>query len=117
MATAEQARFDAPNETRTFPFGKLDLLKIGGSEIGRLTLEPGWRWSEHVKPIAGTELCEAPHFQYHAAGVLGVRMADGTDLEARAGDVTALPHGHDAWVVGSEPVVLIDWWGASNYAR
>ena len=117
MADAEKARFDTPDETRTFPFGKLDLVKIGGSDIGRLTLEPGWRWSEHVKPIAGTDLCEAPHFQFHASGVLGIRMADGTELEARPGDVTALPQGHDAWVVGTEPVVVIDWWGASNYAK
>ena len=117
MTIAEQRQFDNPDETRHFPFGKVDLVQIGGSEIGRLTLEPGWRWSDHVKPIAGTELCEAPHFQFHAAGVLGVRMADGTELEAHPGDVMALPHGHDAWVVGDQPVVVIDWWGASNYAR
>ena len=117
MSTAEQRGFDLPDETRTFPFGKVDLVNIGGSEIGRLTLEPGWRWSDHVKPLAGTELCEAPHFQFHAAGVLGVRMADGSELVANPGDVTALPHGHDAWVIGDEPVVLIDWWGASNYAK
>lgn len=117
MGMAEQSRFDEPDETRSFPFGKVDLVSIGGAQIGRLTLEPGWRWSDHVKPIAGTDLCEAPHFQYHAAGVLGIRMADGSELEAHAGDVTALPHGHDAWVVGDTPVVLIDWWGASTYAK
>lgn len=116
-ALAEQRRFAEPDETRNFPHGRVDLVEIGGAQIGRLQLEPGWRWSEHVKPIAGTELCEAPHFQYHVSGTLGVRMADGTVLEARAGDVTALPHGHDAWVVGDEPVVVIDWWGASNYAK
>ena len=117
MATAEQKRFTEPDETRTFPCGQVDLVTIGGSQIGRLTLEPGWRWSEHVRPIAGTHLCEAPHFQYHAAGTLGISMADGTTLEAHPGDVTALPQGHDAWVIGNEPVVLIDWWGASNYAK
>lgn len=117
MSQAEQRRFDTPDETRTFPFGRVDVVKIGGADIGRLTLEPGWRWSDHVKPIAGTELCEAPHFQFHAAGVLGIRMADGSELEAHPGDVTALPHGHDAWVVGNEPVVVIDWWGASNYGK
>lgn len=117
MSQAEQRRFDEPDETRNFPYGRVDLVKIGGSEIGRLTLEPGWRWSEHVKPIAGTELCEAPHFQFHAAGILGIRMADGTELQAHPGDVTALPHGHDAWVIGDEPVVVVDWWGASNYAK
>ena len=64
-----------PSETRAFPNGRLDLLRIGGGEIGRLTLEPGWRWSEHVKPIAGTDWCEAPHFQYHVAGVLRIRTS------------------------------------------
>lgn len=118
MATqAEQKNFSNPDETRSFEHGVVDLLSIGDSEIGRLTLQPGWRWSEHVKPIAGTDLCEAPHFQYHVQGVLRVRMADGTEFDAHPGDVTALPHGHDAWVVGDEPAVVVDWWGASNYAK
>ena len=94
----------------------LDIVQIGGGSVGRLTLQPGWRWSEHVKPIAGTELCEAAHFQYHAAGTLHIVMADGREFEAKPGDITSLPSGHDAWVVGDEPVVVIDWQGASNYA-
>jgi quercetin dioxygenase-like cupin family protein len=114
---AEQKSFDTPDETRKFEFGALHLLSIGGAEIGMLVLQPGWRWSSHVKPIAGTELCEAPHFQYHAQGTLHVVMGDGTEFEARPGDVTALPEGHDAWVVGDEPVVLVDWYGASNYGK
>ena len=117
MAAAEQKTFATPDETRTFQHGRIDLIGVAGSEIGRLTLQPGWRWSEDVKPIAGTELCEAPHFQYHVQGTLHIVMGDGTELDAEAGDVTALPHGHDAWVVGDEPVVTVDWWGASNYAR
>lgn len=117
MASAEQKSFDDPDETRTFENGQVDLVQVGESEIGRLTLQPGWRWSEHVKPIAGTEWCEAPHFQYHLAGTLRIQMSDGTELDATPGDVTALPSGHDAWVVGDEPVVVVDWWGASNYAR
>lgn len=117
MSQPELVSFAQPTERRTFPHGFVDLVDVGGSQIGRLTLEPGWRWSEHVKPIAGTELCEAPHFQYHVAGTLGIRMADGTELIAHAGDVTALPHGHDAWVIGDENAVVVDWWGASNYAQ
>jgi hypothetical protein len=117
MANAEQKTFETPDEVRTFEQGRLDLLRIGDSEIGRLTLEPGWRWSDHVKPIAGTDLCEAPHFQYHVAGTLHILMDDGTEIDAGPGDVTALPQGHDAWVIGNEPVVVVDWWGASNYAR
>jgi hypothetical protein len=116
-AQAEQKSFETPDETRNFEFGAARLLKIGGAEIAMLTLQPGWRWSDHVKPIAGTELCEAPHFQYHVHGTLHIVMGDGTELDARPGDVTALPQGHDAWVVGNEPVVVVDWYGASNYAR
>ena len=116
-ATAEQKTFTSPDETRTFENGIVELVDIGDSQIGRLTLQPGWRWSDHVKPIAGTDLCEAPHFQYHVQGTLRVQMADGTEFDAVAGDVTALPEGHDAWVVGDEPVVVVDWWGASNYAK
>jgi hypothetical protein len=114
---AEQKSFSQPDETRSFPNGDLHLIKIGGADIGQLTLRPGWRWSEHVKPIAGTDLCEAPHFQYHVQGTLHVVMGDGTEFDAGPGDVTALPQGHDAWVVGDEPVVVVDWYGASNYAR
>ena len=114
-ASAEHKSFTRPDETRSFEHGKVDLLSIGDSEIGRLTLQPGWRWSDHVKPIAGTDLCEAPHFQYHLQGTLRIQMADGSEFDAVAGDVTALPQGHDAWVVGEEPVVGPAWWGASNY--
>jgi quercetin dioxygenase-like cupin family protein len=117
MTIAEQKSFDKPDETREFPNGRADILEIGGSQIGQLTLEPGWRWSEHVKPVAGTAWCEAPHFQYHVAGTLRIQMSDGTQFDATPGDVTALPQGHDAWVVGDTPVVVVDWWGASNYAK
>lgn len=114
---AEQKSFTTPDETRTFGRGTLDLVQIGGADIGLLTLQPGWRWSEHVRPLAGTPSCEAPHFQYHIQGTLHVVMDDGTEFDARPGDVTALPQGHDAWVVGEEPVRIVDWYGASNYAR
>ena len=113
----EHRTFAEPDETRTFGNGHLDILRIGGSDIGRLVLAPGWRWSEHVKPIAGTELCEAPHFQYHVAGTLRIQMADGTQFDAKPGAVTSLPSGHDAWVVGDDEVVVIDWFGASEYAK
>jgi hypothetical protein len=114
---AEQKSFGTPDETRTFGNGQIEILNIGGAEIGKITLRPGWRWSTDVKPIAGTELCEAPHFQYQLSGTLHVVMGDGVELEGRPGDVLTLPEGHDAWVVGDEPVVLVDWTGASNYAK
>ncbi|MGH3274168.1 MAG: cupin domain-containing protein [Streptosporangiaceae bacterium] len=117
MATAQHRDFARADEVREFPNGHLELLHIGGSDIGRMVLQPGWRWSEHVKPVAGTQLCEAPHFSYHAAGTLHVEMADGTGFDVTPGQVSELPPGHDAWVVGDEPVVVVDWAGASNYAR
>jgi hypothetical protein len=113
----EHKSFSSPSETREFPNGRAEILEVGGSEVGRLVLEPGWRWSNDVKPIAGTDSCEAPHFQYHVSGELAIRMDDGTELVAKAGDITSLPSGHDAWVVGDEPVVVVDFFGASNYAK
>ena len=113
----EQKTFAQPDEVREFPNGKIEIVSIGDAEVGRLTLEPGWRWSNDVKPIAGTDSCEAPHFQYHVRGRLAIRMDDGTELTAGPGDVTSLPSGHDAWVVGEEPVVVVDWYGASSYAK
>ena len=116
-ARTENKTFATPDETRTFELGRVDLVDIAGTQIGRITAQPGWRWSEHVKPIAGTDLCLAPHFQYQVQGTLRIRMGDGTEIETYAGNVTAVPEGHDAWVVGDQPVVLVDWWGASNYAK
>jgi hypothetical protein len=113
----EHRSYSDPDEVREFPHGKAEILEVGGAEIGRLTLQPGWRWSNDVKPIAGTDLCEAPHMQYQVSGRMHVLMGDGTEFESGPGDVTSLPQGHDAWVVGNEPVVVVDWYGASNYAR
>jgi hypothetical protein len=117
MDTVGHENFGQPSETRTFPHGKAEILNMGEGTIGRLTLEPGWRWSNDVKPIAGTDSCEAPHFQYHVSGRLAIRMDDGTEFVAGPGDVTSLPQGHDAWVVGDETVVTVDWYGATNYAK
>ncbi len=114
---SEAKNFEHPDEVREFPRGRLELVHIGGVTVGRARLEPGWRWSESVKPIANTDSCEAAHFQYHLSGVLHVRMDDGTDFECRAGDVCLLPPGHDAWVVGDEPVEVVDFQGMSTYAQ
>ena len=113
----ETKTFKAPDETRTFEKGKVELLNMDGGVIGKLTFEPGWRWSKHVKPIAGTEWCEAPHFQYHVSGRLHILTSEGKEFEVGPGEVTTLPAGHDAWVVGNEPVILIDWSGAYQYAK
>jgi hypothetical protein len=103
-------------ETEHRSNGRAEIVKIGSGDVGRLILEPGWRWSNDVQPIAGTASCEAPHFQYHVSGRLAIRMDDGTEFVAGPGDVTSLPQGHDAWVVGDDPAVMVDWFGASNYA-
>jgi hypothetical protein len=113
----EHRSFDTPDDVREFPNGRAEILSLGGGEVGRLVFEPGWRWSTDVRPIAGTASCEAPHFQYHLGGRLAIRMDDGTEFVAGPGDITSLPSGHDAWVVGEEPVITIDWFGASNYAK
>jgi len=117
MHATEHKTFSKPDETRDFPHGRAEILNTADGAIGRLVFEPGWRWSNDVKPLAGTASCEAPHFQYHVSGRLAIRMDDGTEFIAGPGDVTSLPSGHDAWVVGDEPVVTIDWYGASTYAR
>jgi len=116
MQSTEHRSFATPDETREFPSGRAEILAIGGATIGRMRFEPGWRWSHDVKPLAKTDSCQAPHFQYHVSGRLAIRMDDGTEIVAGPGDVTSLPSGHDAWVLGDEPVVVVDWFGASNYA-
>jgi len=115
--TTAHRSFREPDETREFPNGRAEILQVTGDEVGRFTFQPGWRWSNDLKPLVGTASCEAPHFQYHLTGRLAIRMDDGTEFVAGPGDVTSLPKGHDAWVVGDEPVTVVDWYGASNYAK
>ncbi len=117
MNKAELKHFTRPDEVREFPKGRLELIHIGGATVGRAVFEPGWRWLTSVQPLANTRSCEAPHFQYHVSGVLMVKMDDGTELECHPGDVSLLPSGHDAWVVGGEPAVVVDFQGMVDYAR
>jgi hypothetical protein len=117
MASILVKGFARPDEVREFEKGKIELLDIGGVKVARATFEPGWKWSQHVKPIAKTKSCEAPHFQYHLSGVLHVVTDDGISRDVRAGEVSALSSGHDAWVVGTEPVVVIDFQGMRDYAK
>jgi mannose-6-phosphate isomerase-like protein (cupin superfamily) len=109
--------FGQPDEVRTFPKGKLELVKFGGRTIGKFTMEPGWRWSECVKPAAGTDWCRNAHFHYQLSGRLHVILEDGTEFEAGPGSCVEIPAGHDAYVVGDEPYVAVDWQGALNYVR
>ena len=114
----EHMSFDKPDEVREGPNWRMELVHLaGGAQVGRITTQAGWKWSEHVKPVAGTESCMAPHQQYVISGRMHLVMDDGTETDFGPGDVTSIPPGHDAWVVGDEPVVAIDWQGASVWAR
>lgn len=118
--TAEKAEiksFGKPDEVREFPKGRVEVIKVGGATIGRATFQPGWKWSESVQPLVKTKSCEAPHYQYHISGEVVVLMDDGTKIHCKPGDVSLLPMGHDAWVVGTEPAVVVDFQGMVDYAK
>jgi hypothetical protein len=117
MNKAELRNFDKPDEVREFPKGRLELVTIGSAVVGRAIFEPGWRWATSVQPLVNTKSCEAPHFQYHVSGVIRVRMDDGTEFDCHPGDVSLLPSGHDAWVVGDETAVVVDFQGMVDYAK
>ncbi len=118
MAQAEVKSFDSPEETRPFEGkGKAEVVNIGGQPVARGTFEPGWKWSENVKPIAGTDSCEVSHLGYVVSGRMRVYMDDGTEVEAGPGEVMALPRGHDAEVVGDESCVFVDFGEIAEYAK
>lgn len=114
----EVKSIDKPDERRDFPRGHLEVCNLSGLSFGVATFEPGWRWSESVKPIAGTDSCEVHHNGFVVQGRLRIRMNDGTEAEAGPGEVFVCPPGHDAWVEGDEQVVLYDFaGGAAEYAK
>lgn len=117
MAQMQQKNFSKPDETRTFEKGRLDLIAVGGVTFGKATFQPGWKWSTCVKPIAKTQSCQAPHLQCLLSGRLHVSMDDGSEQEFGPGDVVSVPPGHDAWVVGNDPLVAIDITGMGEYAK
>lgn len=101
--------FDSPDETRQpFEKGRIDVITVGGLTFYRETLEPGWQWSKHVKPVVGGESCQRFHVKIFLAGQQRIRMYDGTEMEFGPGDVAIMQPGHDAWIVGDEPNVLIE---------
>jgi len=117
MLKPELKCFGKPDEVREFLKGRLEIINLGGVTVGRAILEPGWSWEESIQPLAGTETCQAHHLQYHVSGVLRVRMDDGTEFDCKPGDMSMLPPGHIGWVVGDEPVVLMDFQGMADYGK
>lgn len=115
--TVANRKLDAPDETRKFDHGQLEVLKVGGFTFGRNTFEPGWKWSESVKPIVKTESCQTHHAGYVLSGRLHVITDDGGESELSAGEAYEVEPGHDAWVVGDEPVVSVELLGAEKYAK
>ncbi|MET9541377.1 cupin domain-containing protein [Streptomyces sp. NPDC006553] len=111
--------FDAADETRPFEDGKgrLDLVSGRNGAVGRAVFEPGWQWTKHVKPIAGTDSCQASHVGYIVSGRMKVVMDDGETTEYGAGDYMEVQPGHDAWVLGDEACVALDWTGFADYAK
>lgn len=103
MGKAIHKRFEQPDETRTFEHGVLQGVELVGAKAGKATFQPGWRWSQDVKPIVGTETCEAHHVGYALTGRLHVVTDEGEELEISAGEAYELQPGHDAWVVGDQP--------------
>jgi hypothetical protein len=118
MPALTQANFNSPQETSNFvppESGHVNLVVDGTVGLG--TFNPGWQWSKNVKPLAGTELCEAAHACYFISGRMMVEAKDGSRIEYGPGDVATMDPGHDAWVVGGEPCVVIDWAGFTDYAK
>ncbi len=106
---------ESPDLRRDFPNGQMAIVNLGHTVLARIHLEPGWRWSRDVRPTVKTESCQIAHVQYVLSGNLMVQMDDGTQLELKPGDAASIPPGHDAWVVGDEPFVAIDFGGMKEY--
>jgi hypothetical protein len=113
----ESKSFANPDETRTPAKARVDVVTVGGTEVGRITFEPGWKWSESIKPVVGTERCENDHVGYLEAGSLAVVHEDGTEVTINAGDAYRIAPGHDAWVVGSETAVAYEFESADTFAK
>lgn len=109
MPSLHKKTFDSPDDVRTpYEKGRVDVVDTPQGPVKRVTLEPGWRWTERTKPVVGTDLCEIFHVKLILAGTFGVRTADGTEMEFDPGDLAVIETSHDAWVVGNEPVEFLD---------
>jgi hypothetical protein len=108
MSEVIHKNFDSPDEEVRPGRARIAMVRTGEAIVRRIIFEPGWRWTEDLGPDADTDLCPVPHVFAHVSGTLHVRMADGSEYDFGPGDVSVIPPGHDAWVVGSEPAVIID---------
>jgi quercetin dioxygenase-like cupin family protein len=117
VSSFERKSHDSPDERRTPPKTRVDIVRLEGFTLGRLTLEPGWRWSECIKPVVGTDTCQVSHVGYAVAGSITIRLPDGSEQTLRAGESYTIPPGHDAWVEGDQPFVGIEVLSAEQFAK
>ncbi|GAB4098563.1 cupin domain-containing protein [Sinomonas halotolerans] len=117
VRTLDRKSHDDPDERRTPEKSQIDVVHVGDYTIGRFSFEPGWRWSECIKPVVGTESCQNNHVGYCVSGSLTVRLASGEEATVNAGDSYTIPPGHDAWVNGSEKFVGLEFLSAATYAK
>jgi quercetin dioxygenase-like cupin family protein len=110
-------RFEAPDEVRTFPKGRFEIVRLGGMTVGRATYQPGWRWSADVGAELGQHSCHVEHVGMVVSGRATAAMDGGETVEMKAGDLFYVPPGHDSWVVGDEPYVSLHFLGAEDYAE
>jgi hypothetical protein len=119
MAGVSKKSFDSPDEVRTPDKTRLEVVDLGGAKAARMTAQPGWRWSECIKPVAGTDSCQARHVGTVVSGALHVQHDDGSEMDIGAGDAYAIQPGHDAWVTGNSPFVALEFEShtAESYAK
>jgi quercetin dioxygenase-like cupin family protein len=117
MAKLEKKSLDQPDETRPVDKGSVEIVELDGATVMRTTFQPGWRWSECVKPVVGTDSCQVHHVGYAISGRMHVQMENGEELEIGPGEALQIPPGHDAWIVGGEPYVGLDFKGGAEYAK
>lgn len=115
--TLESKNLDNPDEIRKFTNGELGVVTVPGAIVGRAVFQPGWQWSKDVKPLVGTESCEAAHTGSIVSGHMHVMMDDGTEGDLGPGDAFVISPGHDARIVGDAPCVSLDWSAAADYAK
>lgn len=119
MAGVQKLDFDSPDESRTPEKTRVDLVRVGDTTIGRFAFQPGWRWSECIKPVVGTDSCQARHIGIVQSGSMHVAHDDGTEVDLTAGDAYVIEPGHDAWITSDGPFVGFEFESrsAEEYAR